>query len=182
MAAAATPPNIFFYNLDDLRDAFPGSIDPLQYMPKVRQWMATGTRYTQHFVAEPSCCPSRSSLMTGRYPHNNGIRLQSQGPTFDKDHSIACYLKNAGYSTYVDGKFLTTWPKTTRPPCFDHSTVMWGGYTNVATRVDGVSKKSSGLLDDRARRPRPGVRHRRGWPAGSRSSCTRPRRPRTGSR
>ena len=53
--------------------------------------------------------------MTGRYPHNNGVRLQSQGPTFDKAHSMACYLKGAGYATYVDGKFLTTWPKTTKP-------------------------------------------------------------------
>ena len=61
-------PNIFFYNLDDLRDAFPGAIDPLQFMPKTRAWMADGTRFTQSFVADPSCCPSRSSLMTGRYP------------------------------------------------------------------------------------------------------------------
>ena len=66
-------PNIFFYNLDDLRDAFPGAIDPLQFMPKTRQWMADGTRFTQSFVADPSCCPSRSALMTGRYPHNNGV-------------------------------------------------------------------------------------------------------------
>src|SRR5215211_5376488 len=28
-AAAATRPNIFFYNLDDLRDAVPGNIDPM---------------------------------------------------------------------------------------------------------------------------------------------------------
>ena len=40
-------PNIFFYNLDDLRDAFPGGVDPLQFMPKTRQWMAGGTRYAQ---------------------------------------------------------------------------------------------------------------------------------------
>ena len=39
-AAAAAAPNIFFYNLDDLRDAFPGAIDPLQFMPKTRAWMA----------------------------------------------------------------------------------------------------------------------------------------------
>src|SRR5687768_4680553 len=44
VAAADTRPNIFFYNLDDLRDAFPGAIDPLRFMPKTRAWMADGRR------------------------------------------------------------------------------------------------------------------------------------------
>lgn len=143
-AEAAVPPNIFFYNLDDLRDKVPSGVDPLQFMPKLRQWMQTGTRYSKMFVAEPSCCPSRSSLMTGRYPHNNGVRLQSQGPSFDYPHSMACYLQSAGYSTYVDGKFLTTWPKTSLPPCFTHSTVMWGGYNDVRVKIDGVSRTATG--------------------------------------
>ncbi len=143
-AAAVAQPNIFIYNLDDLRDAFPGAIDPLQFMPKTRAWMAGGRRYSQMFVADPSCCPSRSSLMTGRYPHNNGVHNQQEGPLFDGAHSMACYLRTAGYATYLDGKFLTTWPKTTLPPCFDHSTVMWGGYNNVQVKIDGTSKKSTG--------------------------------------
>jgi N-acetylglucosamine-6-sulfatase len=143
-ASAAVKPNIFFYNLDDLRDALPGGLDPLQFMPKTRQWMAAGTRYMNHFVVEPSCCPSRSSLMTGRFPHNNGVRLQSQGPSFDSAHSMACYLRSAGYSTYEDGKFLTTWPRTTTPPCFDHSTVMWGGYNDEGMRTDGSWKRMPG--------------------------------------
>lgn len=141
---APTPPNIFFYNLDDLRDQTPGGVDPLQFMPKLRQWMANGTRYTNTFVTEPSCCPSRSSLMTGRYPHNNGVRLQSQGPSFDYAHSMACYLQRAGYSTYIAGKFLTTWPKTSLPPCFTHSSVMWGGYNGVEVKVDGATRQTSG--------------------------------------
>jgi N-acetylglucosamine-6-sulfatase len=142
--AATTGPNIFFYNLDDLRDAFPGAIDPLRFMPKTRAWMADGRRYTQMFVADPSCCPSRASLMTGRYPHNNGVRDQQDGPLFDSAHSMACYLRTAGYATYIDGKFLTTWPKTTRPPCFDRSTVIWGGYRDVGVRVDGVLQTAAG--------------------------------------
>ena len=32
--AVEPPPNVFFYNLDDLRDALPGQVDPLQFMPK----------------------------------------------------------------------------------------------------------------------------------------------------
>jgi N-acetylglucosamine-6-sulfatase len=143
-AAAETRPNIFFYNLDDLRDAFPGGIDPLRFMPKARAWMTDGRRYTQMFVADPSCCPSRAALMTGRYPHNNGVLDQQDGPLFDGPHSMACYLRNAGYATYIAGKFLTTWPKTTLPPCFNHSTVMWGGYRNVSVRVDGVAQTATG--------------------------------------
>jgi N-acetylglucosamine-6-sulfatase len=143
-AAAAAKPNIFVYNLDDLRDAFPGAIDPLKFMPKVRSWMAQGTRYTQSFVADPSCCPSRSSLMTGRLPHNNGVLTQNDGPKFDSPHSMACYLQNAGYATFEDGKFLTTWPRNKVPPCFSHSTVMWGGYNNVAVRVDGAARTAKG--------------------------------------
>jgi len=143
-AIAADAPHIFFYNLDDLRDAFPGGIDPLQYMPKLRSWMDPGTRFTQSFVADPSCCPSRSSLMTGRYPHNNGVRNQQDGPKFDKAHSMACYFQSAGYATYIAGKFLTTWPKTQLPPCFDHSTVTWGGYQDAQVRIDGKARKSSG--------------------------------------
>lgn len=143
-AAAATAPNIVFFNLDDLRDAVPGNVDPMTFMPKTRQWMADGRRFPLHFVTDPSCCPSRAAMMTGRLPHNNGVRLQSQGPAFDAPHSMACYLRSAGYSTYLSGKFLTTWPKTTLPPCFDHSTVMWTGYQNVVSRVDGVAGTLTG--------------------------------------
>jgi arylsulfatase A-like enzyme len=137
-------PNVFIYNLDDLRDRFPGAIDPLVFMPQARAWMAAGTRFTNSFVTTPSCCPSRAALMTGRYPHNNGVRLQSQGPSFDSTHSLACYLRGGGYATYVSGKFLTTWPAETGPPCFDHSTLMWTGYRDVVTRVDGAVRDTTG--------------------------------------
>ena len=159
-AAADARPNIFFYNLDDLRDALPGGIDPLQFMPKVRQWMAVGTRYTQHFVAEPSCCPSRSSLMTGRYPHNNGDPAAVAGTEL-RPRRTRWRATCRAPATRPTSTASSSRPGRRRrvPPCFDHSTVMWGGYNNVATKVDGVSKKSYRLLDDRARRARPRVRH-----------------------
>jgi arylsulfatase A-like enzyme len=83
-------------------------------------------------------------MMTGRYPPNDGVLDQQDGAQFDYPNSMACYLDRAGYATYLAGKFLTTWPKSQRPPCFDHSTVMWGGYNNVSVRIDGVSRKASG--------------------------------------
>jgi N-acetylglucosamine-6-sulfatase len=143
-ALAAARPNVFFYNLDDLRDQIPGGIDPLAFMPKLRGWMASGRRYTQSFVADPACCPSRASLMTGRFPHNEGVLHQGDGPKFDVAHSLQNYLHRSGYGTFLAGKFLTTWPQTAVPPDFDHTTVIWGGYWNVAARVDGVSKQLAG--------------------------------------
>ncbi len=143
-SAAATRPNIFLYNLDDLRDAVPQGIDPLQFMPKLRQWMSAGTRYRKNFVSDPACCPSRAAMMTGRYPHNNGVKLQTDGPVFDHPHSMACYLQQSGYSTYMDGQFLLSWPRTSLPPCFDRSTVIWAGYRDVAVSVDGVMGTASG--------------------------------------
>ena len=102
-------------------------------------------RYTQTFVADPSCCPSRSSLMTGRYPHNNGVlRPAGRARSFDGAALDGLLPAHAGYATYVAGKFLTTWPRTPAPPCFDHSTVMWGGYNNVAVQVDGVARQATG--------------------------------------
>ena len=102
------------------------------------------------------------------------------GPLFDGAHSMACYLRTAGYATYLDGKFLTTWPKTTLPPCFDHSTVMWGGYNNVQVKIDGDVEEEHRLLDDRTSARRVGPTSRARSRARSRSSSTRPRKRRTG--
>ena len=158
-AAAPGAPNIFIYNLDDLRDAFPGGIDPLQYMPKTRQWMTAGRRYTKMFVTVPSCCPSRSALMTGRYSHNNGVRLQSQGPSFDGAHSMACYLRAAGYATYEAGKFLVSWPNNASPAVLRplHADHGWVQQRPGARRRRVESDER--LFDDHARRSRSRVRH-----------------------
>lgn len=141
---AAARPNIFFYNMDDLRDALPNGVDPLSYMPKLQSWMEEGTRYQQNFVAVPACTPSRASLFTGRLPHSNGVLRQHDAPLLDTRNTYACSLQKAGYVNYLSGKFLTTWSRTIEPPCYDHSTVMYGGYNNVLTKVDGQTRTLRG--------------------------------------
>ena len=74
-----------------------------------------------------------------------------------------CYLRSAGYSTYEAGKFLTTWPRNQTPPCFDHSTVMWGGYNDVGMRTDGAWKIMPGYTTT-VLRARPRVHHERAEP------------------
>ncbi len=136
-AALGEKPNVLIILADDLNEL------GMQYMPKTKQWFVDGMHYTNNRVAISSCCPSRSSLYTARYPHNNGIKLQTNGPSFDKEYSLAKYAKTAGYQTGIAGKFLTTWPKTTLPPYFDNNTVIWGGYYDYFSRVQGVGKQQS---------------------------------------
>ena len=43
-------------------------------MPKVNRLLRDhGTRFKNAFLTTPLCCPSRATLLTGQYGHNNGV-------------------------------------------------------------------------------------------------------------
>jgi N-acetylglucosamine-6-sulfatase len=87
---------------------------------------AHGVTFDNSFVNYSLCCPSRSTLLTGQYAHNHGVRgnqLPSGGysklaPTLG--NSLPVWLQRAGYYTGHVGKFLngygTTSPDTEFPP------------------------------------------------------------------
>ncbi len=73
-----------------------------------------GETFNHYYVSYPLCCPSRVSLLTGRYSHNNGVRgnVQPNGGYFGFSfraaytHNLAVWLQNDGYRTIHVGKFL----------------------------------------------------------------------------
>lgn len=121
IAAAPGSPNVVLINSDDQR------WDTIRYMPRVRRLLAAhGVRFTNAFVTTPVCCPSRASLLTGRYAHHTGV-LDNIGPdggvaAFDDRSTIATWLDDAGYETALVGKYLNGYGATHRcdiPPGWD---------------------------------------------------------------
>ena len=139
-ATAATRPNVIIINTDDQRG--PGTLDA---MPKLRAWLkAQGRIYWHGVVNSPSCCPNRSSLMTGLYVHNHHVDSQHATPNFPTYRSLQHYLHGAGYYTGIAGKYLNNWNLSYKPPDFDRDAVLSGGYTNQSWNVDGVRKRLYG--------------------------------------
>ena len=135
-AAERSGPNVLVIVTDDAR------VGTMVAMPRTRRWMADGgVTYRQGYDTTPSCCPSRSSIFSGRYVHNHGVLTQAMGDRLDQDSTMQHDLKAAGYATAMAGKLLNRWPLQRRPPWFDHAAVANGGYYDQTWAVDGHVQK-----------------------------------------
>ncbi|HYB73145.1 MAG TPA: sulfatase [Candidatus Sulfotelmatobacter sp.] len=107
-AAAARAPNIVFVLTDDL------SWNLVQYMPNVLAMQREGTTFSNYFVTDSLCCPSRSSIFTGKFPHTTGVYTNNQrdgGYAAFLSHgneplTFAVALQRGGYRTAMLGKYL----------------------------------------------------------------------------
>ena len=64
--AAAAQPNLLFVLLDDHSTIDEG----LDVMPNyAARFVTEGMRMSNAFAASPKCCPSRTSLLSGRFTH-----------------------------------------------------------------------------------------------------------------
>jgi arylsulfatase A-like enzyme len=111
-------PNIVFILTDDL------ATNLVSYMPNVLAMQAEGTTFANYFVTDSLCCPSRSSIFTGKLPHNTGV-LTNQGPhgglqafvaNGNETQTFADGLDGVGYRSGLMGKFLNGYDPGTMPP------------------------------------------------------------------
>jgi N-acetylglucosamine-6-sulfatase len=114
-ARAATRPNIVFILTDD-QDLL---LRSMQYLPQTKALIAAqGMTFSQDFVPLSLCCPSRSTILTGLYPHNHRVytnkapdggfaRFAALG---HEDATIGTALHDAGYRTALLGKYLNNYP------------------------------------------------------------------------
>lgn len=96
----------------------------MENMPTVRtELIGKGVNFTQAFVSNSLCCPSRASTLTGQYSHTNGVwrNVPPNGgyKTFlpHETDTVATRLHAAGYTTGLVGKYMNGYyAKLTRNP------------------------------------------------------------------
>jgi N-acetylglucosamine-6-sulfatase len=148
---STTRPNIVFVLTDDL------SMDLLPYMPQVQALQAQGMTFNNYFVSDSLCCPSRSSIFTGNFPHDTGV-FTNGGPgggirAFfhhgDENSTFNLALQRVGYRTALMGKYLNGYlqgphhspvSSTFVPPGWSEWDVAGWGYRefNYRLNIDGT--------------------------------------------
>jgi arylsulfatase A-like enzyme len=150
-AQAASPrdnseaPNVLLILTDDQRAS------TLVGMPRVMEdLVGGGTTYPNAFVPTSWCCPSRASLLSGKFAHNSGVWENATSSAWgawaafahggEESDTLATRLQDDGYRTGLFGKYLndtTTWSDEHLPPGWDEWDAFLGGnYTRYRLSSD----------------------------------------------
>ncbi|XP_068132850.1 N-acetylglucosamine-6-sulfatase [Hyperolius riggenbachi] len=104
-------PNVVLILTDD-QDVSMGGMTPLK---KTKALIGDqGFAFTNAYVGSPLCCPSRASILSGRYPHNhhvvnNTIEGNCSSQAWQKalePYTFPAILHSIGYQTFFAGKYL----------------------------------------------------------------------------
>jgi N-acetylglucosamine-6-sulfatase len=74
---------------------------------------AQGTTFTNAIATTPLCCPSRASMITGQYGHNNGVLANrpGYGALTHRRSTLPAWLQAAGYRTAHVGRWMNGFRK-----------------------------------------------------------------------
>ncbi len=114
--------------------------------PEIDGLARDGVTFSNYFCTAAQCSPSRGSIMTGRYPHNNGlIGLAHIGWEIGaQEVTLPMYLNAAGYSTHLLGHQ------------HEHTEPARLGYRHIdqsSQQAAGVAEMVTAFLQDRVREP-----------------------------
>ena len=98
-------PNLVVFIADDIGwDDYGCYGNAAARTPNIDAIARKGRRYTQTFLTASSCSPSRSSIITGRYPHNLGPAAELHLSVSPNIPWVSTVLRDRGYYTALIGK------------------------------------------------------------------------------
>ncbi len=111
-------PNIIFVFDDQHRyEALGSAGNDIIKTPNFDRFAQTGMVFDRAYSNCPICSPFRGIVLTGRYPHKNGVMCNEYG-LFDGQQTFPTVLKQAGYSTAFIGKWHLGHPPYTEDKRF----------------------------------------------------------------
>ena len=98
-------PNFVIFIADDMNWNDSGAYGhPFIRTPNIDKLAEQGMLFTNAFLTTSSCSPSRTSILTGKYPHNTDAE-QLHWPLPEGQTTFMQILKAAGYWTGLAGKY-----------------------------------------------------------------------------
>ena len=165
-AGAGAAPNVVVIQTDDMTrsDLYASYTDPLTGVPyavmpnTLGLIAAQGISFSRYYVSNPLCCPSRATMLGGKYSHNNGV-LTNFFPSggfykFDHQNALPVWLKNVGYRTSHVGKFMNEYgnnDQTEVPRGWDDWHTVIGDarlFYGYKTNDNGTVSESHGVYDE----------------------------------
>ncbi|MCH4821786.1 sulfatase [Gramella lutea] len=124
-------PNIVFIMTDDHAaqaiSAYGHPVSQLAPTPNIDRIANNGAKFQNNFCTNSICGPSRAVILTGKFSHINGFRMN--GEVFDGSQpTLPKFLKKEGYQTAIVGK----WHLHGQPQGFDYWNILndQGNYYN----------------------------------------------------
>ncbi|MBD3239359.1 MAG: sulfatase-like hydrolase/transferase, partial [Chitinivibrionales bacterium] len=95
--------NVLFITSDQQHWMTLGINNPEIQTPNLDRLAHSGINFTRAYTVNPTCTPTRASLLTGTYPSQHGA--YSLGTKLDESQpTIGATLSEAGYHTALIGK------------------------------------------------------------------------------
>ena len=129
--------NVLFIIADDMRPELGAYGNQIIKTPNIDKLASWGVRFDAAYCQFPLCGPSRTSMLTGRYPSQTGVL--DNGTWFGAAHpdfvSLPKYFKQQGYVTLRTGKVFHAG--------IDGNGVNWGVDDTEAWSVGGIPRDPS---------------------------------------
>ena len=120
-----TKPNILLITSDQQHFSMLGKVNEILKTPNLDKLADEGMSFDRAYCPNPTCSPSRASILTGMYPSEHGCwslgtKLPESTPT------MAQYLADNGYETALIGKAHFQPTKGTKEfPSIETPEFMW---------------------------------------------------------